>query len=414
VGGGQRVFVARLANVAVFDPNGDQVGKVRDVVARMRTSGQPPRVIGAVVEIQHHRQIFVPMGRVRHIDADGVVVTGTLSLKRFQRRADEVTAVGELLDRQVRLPGREGTFAVVDVAMEPTRTAEWLITRLAVAEVRRGPFRRRGPVTQVAWQEVRGLLSRPEEEQGAASLLAVYEDLVPADVAQAMHELPESRRQQVAEALDDDRLADVMEELPEGEQIRIIERLAIERAADVLEAMDPDAAADLLGDLPTQRRERLLARMEPEEADPVRRLLQYDSSTAGGLMTSEPIVVGPDATVAEALALLRNPDLTPALATQVYVCRPPTVTPTGRYLGTAHFQKLLREPPGSLVSGGVEIDVDPIRPGATLTQVTAHFATYNLVAAPVVDQHHRLLGAVTVDDVLDHLLPENWRENQGY
>jgi Mg/Co/Ni transporter MgtE len=141
--------------------------------------------------------------------------------------------------------------------------------------------------------------------------------------------------------------------------------------------------------------------------------MTYADYTAGGLMTSEPVIMLPDGTVAEALARVRNPELTPSLATQVYVCRPPTETPTGRYLGIAHLQRLLREPPSSLVSGVVDTDIDPIGSDVALPQVAVYLATYNLTAIPVVDDADHLLGAVTVDDVLDHLLPADWRESVG-
>jgi Mg/Co/Ni transporter MgtE len=174
--------------------------------------------------------------------------------------------------------------------------------------------------------------------------------------------------------------------------------------------MDDDDAADLLGEMSAADQERLLELMEPEEAAPVRRLMTYADYTAGGLMTSEPVIMMPDATVAEALARVRNPELSPAIAAQVYVVRPPHATPTGRFLGTAHLQRLLREPPSALVSGVCERDTGTLRPDTPLDEVTRHLATYNLVAAPVVDDHDRLLGAVSVDDVLDHLLPEGWRD----
>ena len=150
--------------------------------------------------------------------------------------------------------------------------------------------------------------------------------------------------------------------------------------------------------------------MEPDEADDLRRLLSYDEFSAGGMMTTEPVVLPPDATVAEALARVRSPELSPALAAQVYVVRPPLETPTGRFLGVAHFQRLLRERPSSLVSAVVDSDLEPIGPDTPLEQVTRYFATYNLVAIPVVDEGDHLVGAVTVDDVIDHMLPTNWRD----
>lgn len=216
----------------------------------------------------------------------------------------------------------------------------------------------------------------------------------------------------MAAALDDDRLADVLEELPEDDQIEILGKLKEERAADVLEAMDPDDAADLLSELPEDDKERLLGLMEPDDAADMRRLMQYEEHTAGGLMTTEPIVLQPDATVADALARVRNPDLSPALAAQVYVCRPPDQTPTGKYLGLVHFQRLLRDPPFTLVGSMLDKDLQSLDPDTPLPAVTAFFATYDMVAAPVVDESGSLLGAVTVDDVLDHLLPEDWRESE--
>ena len=217
----------------------------------------------------------------------------------------------------------------------------------------------------------------------------------------------------MARELDDERLADVLEELPEDDRVAIVSMLEAERAADVLEEMDPDDAADLISELPPEQAAALLDRMEPDEADDIRRLLTYDDFSAGGMMTTEPIVLPADATVADALAHIRNPDLSPALASQVYVTRAPTETPTGKYLGVAHFQRLLREPPGTLVSSVLDTNLVPVGPDAPLSVVTRTFAAYNLVALPVVDENGRLIGAVTVDDVVDHMLPEDWRENDG-
>jgi Mg/Co/Ni transporter MgtE len=202
----------------------------------------------------------------------------------------------------------------------------------------------------------------------------------------------------------------VFEEMSEADQRALLAHLSPDRAADVLEAMAPDDAADLLHELPDAESDALLALMEPEESEPVRRLMSYSPHTAGGLMTPEPVILRPDATVAEALARIRNPDIPPALASMVFVCRPPTETPTGRYLGCAHAQRLLRAAPFELAAGVVDTELARLSPDATLGDVTRYFAAYNLVAGPVVDAEDHLLGAVTVDDVLDHLLPPDWRD----
>ncbi|WP_239103699.1 magnesium transporter MgtE N-terminal domain-containing protein [Microbispora corallina] len=399
-----RIFVARLAGLAVFDPAGDQIGRIRDVVVSLR-GPLPPRVHGFVVEVQPRRRVFLPITRITSIEARAVIFTGKLNMRRFERRDAETLAIGELLDLGVEYKGDPVT--VQDLAMEQPRPSEWLVTKVAV---RRGT-RRRGETLIVDWDEVGGF-EVIQKDQGAANLLAAFEALRPADLANMLHELPSKRMAEVAAALDDDRLADVLEELPDRDQVLVLSRLHRERAADVLEEMSPDDAADLLQDLPAEQAEGLLRLMVPEEAEPVRRLLSYGEFTAGGMMTTEPVVLPPTSTVAEALAHIRQQEQLPAIAAMVYVTRPPNETPTGRYLGVAHFQRLLREPPSTLLGSVIDNTVDPIRPELTVTEVASYLATYNLVAIPVVDEIGRLLGAVTVDDVLDHMLPEDWRERQ--
>ncbi|MET8245603.1 CBS domain-containing protein [Streptomyces sp. NPDC005202] len=412
--GAPRIFVSHLAGVAVFDPTGDQVGRVRDLVVMLRVGRRPPRLLGLVVELANRRRIFLPMTRVTSIESGQVITTGVLNVRRFEQRPTERLVFGELFDRRVRLveTGEEVTVLDVSVQQLPARR-DWEVDRVFVRKGRKsGAFRRsKGETLTVEWSAVTGF-SLEEHGQGAETLLATFAQLRPADLANVLHHLSPKRRGEVAAALDDDRLADVLEQLPEDDQIEILGKLKEERAADVLEAMAPDDAADLLGELPEEDKERLLALMQPADAAEMRRLMSYEEHTAGGLMTTEPIVLRPDATVADALARVRNPDLSPALAAQVYVCRPPDETPTGKYLGTAHFQRLLRDPPYTLVSSIVDDDLQPLAPGATLPLIAEFFATYDMVAAPVVDESGALLGAVTVDDVLDHMLPEDWRETE--
>jgi flagellar motility protein MotE (MotC chaperone) len=406
--GTDRVFVARLVGLTVFGPDGERIGKVRDLVASMRVDASPPRVLGLMVELATRRRIFVPMLRVTNIDPGAVTLaTGSVSLRGFTQRPNETLLMGQLIDAPVQLTESGEPVVVVDAAIEPTRSRDWVVGRLAVRPRRQG-FARRGPVQVVAWSAVTGLSL--SDRQGTEGLLAVFETMRPADVAAALAELPEKRQHEVVDALDDERLADVFEEMSESDQRTLLGHLDAERAADVLEAMSPDDAADLLHELPDHESDTLLSLMEPGESAPVRRLMRYSPNTAGGLMTPEPIILRPDATVAEALARVRNPDIPAALASMVFVCRPPSETPTGRYLGCAHIQRLLREAPFDLVAGVLDTDLARLSPDASLGEVTRYFAAYNLVAGPVVDAEDHLLGAVSVDDVLDHLLPPDWRD----
>ena len=404
-----RVYVARLVGLPVFDPQGDQVAKVRDVVVALRSEANQPRVLGLVAEVFGRRRIFVPMTRVTFIDAGQVSITGLLNMRRFEQRSTETLVMAQMLDRSVTIQPSGVSGTVYDVAMEQARNRDWVVSRVAVAEPAKG-FRRKGQTHVAEWRDVDGL-TRREETQGATQLIAAMNEMRPADAAHMIHDLPAERRAAVIAALDDERLADVLEELPDEDQVQILEHLDSERAADVLEEMSADDAADLIADLPPDTAATLLALMQPADADDVRRLMSYAEHTAGAMMTPEPVILDPQATVADALAQVRNPELTPALAALVYVCRQPLETPTGRLLGAAHIQRLLREPPSTLVAAALDESMDPLHPEAGIDQVAAHLATYNLVAAPVVDEEGRLLGAVTVDDLLDHMLPANWRDD---
>ena len=405
-----RVYLARLAGTGVFDSLGDQVGKIRDVVVTSRSSGRAPIVTGFVVEVAPRRRIFVPMARITSIEPGSVVTSGVVNLRRFEGRTEEILVVAQLLDSRVTLMETGEQVTIHDVGMSQERNSEWNVSRLFVRKAGAG-FGRRGTTLTVPWNEVLDLFSQ-SPQQPVDALLASIETMRPADLAKLLQELPQKRRLELISGLDVAKLADVFEELPEDDRVEIMSELGLERARDVLEEMDPDDAADLLSELPPEQAEEYLGAMEQDEADDLRRLLTYDDFSAGGMMTTEPIVVSSDATIAEALARVRQPQLSPALASQVYVTRAPLETPTGKYVGVAHVQRLLREPPASLVSGVLDTSLTPIGPGAPLGQVARYFATYNLVALPVVDENDQLLGAVTIDDVIDHMLPENWRENE--
>ncbi|MDT5280364.1 MAG: hypothetical protein QOJ20_1559, partial [Mycobacterium sp.] len=275
----KRVYAARLAGMVVLGPDGESIGRVRDVVISIGVSGHQPRVLGLAVELLTRRRIFVPILRVTAIEPSAVTLaTGNVSMRRFSQRPNEVLVLGEVIETRVRvddpdLPELAGIdVVVVDLGIEQTRTRDWVVTKVAVRPQRR--LGRRSNVYIADWNQVQGLtpsgLAMPD--QGVAQLLEQFQGQRAIQVAEAIRELPEKRRYEVVKALDDERLADVLQELPEDEQAEVLMQLATERAADVLEAMDPDDAADLLGTMAPADAERFLRRMDPEDSEDVRRL----------------------------------------------------------------------------------------------------------------------------------------------
>ena len=400
--------MARLIGTSVFDPLGDAVGKVHDVVVLLQMRGEP-RAVGFVIEVSSRRRVFLPLSRITAIEPGAVITTGLMNIRRFTQRHVETLVVGELLDRVVTMRDGSGNVTVRDVAIERDRGMDWKVTRLFVQRASSGPLGlRRGETFTVRPDEVSGLAASADQ-QGATALLATLEDLKPADLADVMRDLPQDSQMRVAAELTDERLADVLEELGNEDAVALLSRLEAGRAAHVLDAMQPDDAADLVADLPQLKATELLGLMEPEEAEDVRRLMAYDDYTAGGLMTTEPIILPPESTVATFLAQSRKAEVPPALAAVGFVCRPPLESPTGKFVGMIHFQRALRERPQRLVGSIMDTDVDSVRPEDSIGTVTRLLATYNLTALPVLDDAGRLLGAVSVDDVLDHLMPDDWR-----
>ena len=403
------MFTSRLAGRPLLDADGRALARVRDVVlwpvAGSPAGTDPPQALGLVVQLRR-RTIFVGFGRVRDVSVEGAqLLGGTVDLDPFSLRTGEILASG-LYGK----PAAGGTVADVAIAHTERRRNGWEVTALAISHGRGllampAGLHRHGPEV-VPWQDGRELFTAgPLAEQ-----LTSLREMSPADLATAVEGMPLARRSQVAAALDDDELADLLEELPEADQIRLLDTLEFERSADVVEEMQPDDAADLLGEMPADKRERLLTAMQQGQADDLRRLLRYDKSTAGGLMTSQPLVFAPDAPVAEVLARVRDPGLPATNAAQVYVCEPPLTTPTGRYLGTLGFQRLLRRAPSIPVGECIESRVY-VRADLPQAKLAAQLAAYNLISVAVCDEGGRLLGAVTVDDILDRLLPSGWRGN---
>ncbi|HEY1640650.1 MAG TPA: CBS domain-containing protein [Streptosporangiaceae bacterium] len=393
------VFTSRLAGRQLLDGEGTPVGRVRDVVILPTAGGEPPWVLGLVVTLSR-RQIFVNLGRVAEISLEGAYLRGgTVDLRRFSRRTGELLA-SELYGRSAD----GGVVVDVGIVRSDSRRGGWEVSVLAIGHTR---ALRRQTTRVVPWEKHPELFKAGE----LADQLVTLREMHPTDLASAVATMTAPRRLQLAAALEDEELADLLEEMPEEEQVRFLAVLEDERSADVVEEMEPDDAADLLAEMPAEQRERLLAAMEKVQAADLRRLLRYGATTAGGLMTSQPLIVAPDASVAEVLATIRDPEAAPTAAAQVYVCEPPTITPTGRFLGSCGFQSLLRQPPAALVGGCIE-ESKFVRPELPERQVARRMAAYNLIGVAVCDEAGRLLGAITVDDVLDRLLPTDWRREE--
>jgi CBS domain-containing protein len=391
------VYLERLTRLPLLGADGADVGRIVDAVVDL--GSKPPRINGFVVAVQR-RRVFIGINRIGEIGNDGARLRrGSVNLRQFVLREGERLLAGELIGKRLR-NGR-----VVDIGITPAPEHQgWEVATVAVAG-RRVPGLRRPPEV-LDWSEAGELFASDRTVDRQAAELG---GLHPAEMAGAIRRLPLSRRRVLAAELEDERFADLLEELSEDEQVRLVEGLDPERLARVLDQMEADDAADLLGEFSAGRQAELLRAMDPEEAEPVRRLLSYQPDTAGGLMTPEPVILSPSTTVAEALARVRDPSLPVPLAAGVFVCRPPLETPTGRYLGNVGIQRLLRETPSKPLGRCIDEDLEPVDVSASDREVAIQLAAYDVVSLAVVDDAGRLVGAVTIDDVLDRVLPDNWR-----
>lgn len=391
------IYLSGLTRLPLLGADGGDIGRIVDAVVDL--GSKPPRVNGVVVAV-NRRRVFVGITRIGEIGSDGARLRrGSVNLRQFELRDGERLLAGQLIGKRLK------DQRVVDIGLVPSpEPFGWEVSTVAVAG-RRVPGLRRAPDV-IDWSEAGELFAsdRPVDRQ-AAELGGLH----PAEMADTIRRLPLSRRRILAAALEDDRLADLLEELSEDDQVKLVEGLDRERLARVLEEMEADDAADLLGEFSASRQAELLHAMDPEEAEPVRRLLTYQPNTAGGLMTPEPVILAPGATVAEALARIRDPSLPVPLAAGVFICQPPLETPTGRYLGNVGFQRLLREAPSKPLGRCLDEDVEPVSESVSDREVAAQLAAYDVVTLAVTDDAGRLVGAVTIDDVLDRVLPRNWR-----
>jgi CBS domain-containing protein len=396
---GELLYAFRIMRLPLLDAGGQAIGKINDIIVVAGRGSEAPKVLGFVATSQR-RRIFVSATRISTLDNSGAQLKSwDINLTPFRTRAGEQLLGKDVLDK------KHGDEIVSDVALvhHTGKTSSWQIAKVRLSK--RSLLSTRSGHRLVDWQEV-GELFAPSTAIAAEA--ARLRDMHASDVATIIRALPPEQRRQLADAMDDERLADVLEELPEDEQLRLIEGLDLERLNSVFDEMEYDDLADLLGQMGIDQRTKVLDAMDDEDAETMRQLLSYPSGTAGSLMTPDIIVLGPDATVADALVQIRDPERLVSIAAQVFVAHAPHYPPTGTYLGVVHFQRLLRERPSMLLKQIVENE-PTIDPMLADRDVAERLASYNMLAVGVCDPNGRLLGAVTVDDVLDNALPADWR-----
>ena len=351
--------------------------------------GRPPQVVGLVAELPGAGE-HLPPDRAGDVPStpDAIMLsTGTLNLRRFEKRPTELLVLGRAAgppghDRRDRpRPRRWSTSRWSRPAL-----GDWGLTRLAVREQRRSPDRPARPASTNSTGPRCPACSGPDAGQGTESFLAVLEKMRPADLAHVLQDLPDPRRNEVAALWTTSAWPMCSPSCLSHDQVEILASLDLERAADVLEKWIRTTPPTFWPNCPSGAGERCWTLMEPEESSSVRRpaaLRRRHGGRADDL--------GADHLDARtrrwprrwpAFASRRSP---PAVAAAVFVARAPMATPSGRFLGMVHFQKLLREPPAALLGGVVDNDIEPLRPDTALAEITRKMARYNLVSIPAVD-----------------------------
>jgi len=332
-------------------------------------------------------------------------------------RPDEMRLGRNLLDRKVVDTVRKKVVRVNDIELEEREGAlhvagvevglRGLLRHLRGERLAEAVAARLGAVLPhevVPWEAIEPL----ETELTRAKRHAVYTKLAklhPADIADIMEELNPSERAAVVAALDEATAAEAITEAEPEVQASVVQMMEPEKAADILEEMEPDEAADILSDLPEAKAEELLETMEPAEAQEVEELLEHEEDTAGGLMTTEHVAMRPDLTVAEAVRRIREEAKDAETIYYLYV-----TDPAERLLGVFSLRELILAEPALPLERLMTREVVSVRPETGLREVAELCTKYNLLALPVVSGEGELLGIVTVDDVLNLILPMIWKK----
>jgi CBS domain-containing protein len=395
------------------DAAGERLGRVDDLIVRLGDEDYPP-VTGVVATVAG-RQVFVAAEQIVEIGPGFVTLIGVqLDLQRFQRRPQEVLLKKDVLDRQ--LINVDGARLVRANEIELARLEGWY--RVVGVDVGlRGLVRRVMPRAFAGRVEPGGFLDWASVEPFTGHVPTVrlrvphpkLAKLHPAELADLVEAASHNEGEEImaAVAADPDREADVFEELEESHQREFVEERSDEEIAELLARMETDDAADLVLQLPEERREDVIGLLSTVQARRLRTLLGYDPATAGGLMSPDFVCVYADATREEALERVERSSLPAESLSWIY-----GMNTHRRLRGGIALADLVRTPGGERL-WNVLLPVQTLRPDADLEEVARLMTDFDLTAVPVVDEEQRLLGIVTVDDVLELVLPEPWRRRFG-
>jgi len=410
------VYISNVLGKPVADVEGEQVGRVEDLIATAGGEQAHPVLVGVVVKRSGH-SLIVPFSELVVFVAPVVSLSHRIDdIAPYQPGERDLYLGRDVLDKQiidtdgmrvvrvndVELIRVNGSFYVANVDIGGLG----LLRRLGLARVAQnlaGHLKRDLRPMSVSWDDVELLASdQPLRLKVSSERIS---DLHPADLAEIISDLSRPESNKLLESLDVKTVADTLEEVEPDFQASLVESMSDERVADVLEEMAPDEAADLLAELPEDRSEDILNLMEHEDAQDVRKLLTYPEDSAGGIMTTEFISIHPDLTAELAIQVLRETAHEAETIFYVYV-----IDDENRLIGVLSLKDLVLAKPQKPIGDFMHRRVVSVSLADEQDEVAQVIAKYNLLAVPVVDDERRLQGIVTADDALDKIIPTAWKK----
>jgi sporulation protein YlmC with PRC-barrel domain len=406
----RRVMVTQLLRSPVLNPDGTEVGRVEDFIVKLAEGGYPP-VTGLKVRVGA-QDVFVGKDLVAKLEPGAVRLnTHTLQTQPFQRRPGEVLLAADVLGRHLVDVARGRIVQAHDLVLAPTEDGWQLqgIDRSPRAMLRRWVPRRARPDLRrhavLDWKDVQPFVGHVPSAKLLMPLQRLRR-LHPAQIADIVEGASHAEGEEIIKAVEGDAelTADVFEELDPEHQAEFIKSRSNEEAARVLDKMAPDDAADLLTDLEQERRLPVLNLMSPSQQHKLRKLLQYHPTTAGGMMSPDYVWVHRGSSVDMGIEAVRTDDKSPhQLLNTVFVTEE-----DGRFLGSIPLADLVRADPSRNIEELNLVNCS-IGAGADFVDVVLMMADYNQIALGVVDNAHNLIGAISVDDLMEALVPEDWR-----